>query len=67
VVLEDASGKELARAPPPSSPAPLDLKPKTVQVALKGGWKTGYRVRILTPDRRAGNHPTQQYCHRPLI
>ena len=49
VVLEDASGKELSRATTPSLPAPLDLKPKTAQVALKGGWKAGYRVRIVTP------------------
>jgi hypothetical protein len=49
VVLEDASGKELSRATAPSLPAPLDLKPKTAQVALKGGWKAGYRVRIVTP------------------
>jgi hypothetical protein len=49
VVVEDASGKELARTTTPVLPAPLDLKPKTVQVALKAGWKTGYRVRILTP------------------
>ncbi|WP_029912721.1 LamG-like jellyroll fold domain-containing protein [Caulobacter sp. UNC358MFTsu5.1] len=49
VVVEDASGKELARTTTPVLPAPLDLKPKTVQVSLKAGWKTGYRVRILTP------------------
>ncbi|WP_165186405.1 LamG-like jellyroll fold domain-containing protein [Caulobacter soli] len=49
VVVEDASGKELARATTPVLPAPLDLKPKTAQVALKAGWKTGYRVRIVTP------------------
>jgi hypothetical protein len=49
VVVEDASGKELARATTPALPAPLDLKPKTAQVALKAGWKTGYRVRIVTP------------------
>lgn len=50
VVVEDASGKELARATTPVLPAPLDLKPKTAQVALKAGWKTGYRVRIVTPQ-----------------
>jgi hypothetical protein len=49
VVVEDASGKELARATTPVLPAPLDLKPKTAQVALKAGWKTGYRVRIIPP------------------
>jgi hypothetical protein len=49
VVLEDAAGRELARAATPVLPAPLDLKPKTVQVALKAVWKTGDRVRILTP------------------
>jgi hypothetical protein len=49
VVVEDSSGKELARTTTPVLPAPLDLKPKTVQVALKANWKTGYRVRILTP------------------
>ena len=49
VVVEDAAGRELARTTTPILPAPLDLKPKTVQVALKAVWKTGYRVRILTP------------------
>jgi hypothetical protein len=51
VVLEDAAGHELARATAPALPAPLDLKPKTAQVSLatKAGWKTGYRVRIVTP------------------
>lgn len=49
VVVEDASGKELARAITPVLPAPLDLKPKTAQVALKTTWKSGYRVRIVTP------------------
>jgi hypothetical protein len=49
VVVEDASGSELARTTTPALPAPLDLKPKTVQVTLKAGWKPGYRVRILTP------------------
>jgi hypothetical protein len=49
VVVEDASGKELARATTPVLPAPLDLKPKTAQVALKASWKRGYRVRIVTP------------------
>lgn len=49
VVVEDASGKELARATTPVLPPPLDLKPKTARVALKAGWKTGYRVRIVTP------------------
>ncbi|MBW8892882.1 MAG: hypothetical protein JF617_12300 [Burkholderiales bacterium] len=47
VVVEDATGKQLARATTPILPAPLDLKPKTAQVALKAGWKTGYRVRII--------------------
>lgn len=51
VVLEDATGQELARATVPALPAPLDLKPKTTQVSLasKAGWKSGYRVRIVTP------------------
>jgi hypothetical protein len=48
-VLEDESGHELARAATPPLLAPLDLRPKTVQVALKAAWKRGYRVRILTP------------------
>jgi hypothetical protein len=48
MVLEDAGGHELARAATPPLPAPLDLKPKTAQVVLKGQWKAGYRVRILT-------------------
>jgi hypothetical protein len=52
VVLEDATGHELARATTPALPAPLDLKPKTAQVVLasKAGWKAGYRVRVVTPD-----------------
>lgn len=49
VLVEDASGKELARATTPVLPPPLDLKPKTAKIALKAGWKGGYRVRILTP------------------
>ena len=49
VVVEDNAGRELARATTPVLPAPLDLKPKTARVTLKAGWKTGYRVRILTP------------------
>ena len=51
VVLEDATGHELARATAPALSAPLDLKPKTAQIILAStaGWKAGYRVRILTP------------------
>ena len=51
VVLEDGAGHELARAMAPALPAPLDLKPKTAQITLasRAGWKTGYRIRILTP------------------
>jgi hypothetical protein len=49
VLVEDASGKELARATTPVLPPPLDLKPKTATVALKAAWKSGYRVRIVTP------------------
>ncbi|CAN5158304.1 hypothetical protein BH10PSE3_BH10PSE3_19520 [soil metagenome] len=50
VGLEDAAGRELARATTPVLAAPLDLTPKTVQIALKAVWKPGYRVRIVTPD-----------------
>lgn len=47
--------------------APL-LKPKIVQVGLKVVWKNGCRLRIVpSARRRAGNHPAQQYRHRPLI
>jgi hypothetical protein len=51
LVLEDAAGRELARAMIPALPAPLDLRPKTARVVLatQAGWKTGYRVRIVTP------------------
>lgn len=51
LLLEDAAGRELARAMIPALPAPLDLKPKTASVALatKARWKPGYRVRIVTP------------------
>ncbi|MDI1364683.1 MAG: LamG domain-containing protein [bacterium] len=52
VVLEDATGRELARAMTPALPAPTDLWPKTAQISLpsKAGWKPGYRVRVLTPN-----------------
>jgi hypothetical protein len=53
LVAEDASGKEVARAVIPALDAPLDLKPKTVQVRFKKrlNWKAGMSVRILnTPD-----------------
>jgi hypothetical protein len=43
------------------------LKPKTVQVALKANWKTGYRVRIPTPAGAPEINPTQQLRHRPSI
>lgn len=46
VILEDGQGKELARAAVPALAAPLDLKPKTAKVSLKGEWKAGYRVRL---------------------
>ena len=45
-ILENAQGKELARVSVPGLAAPLDLKPKTAKVELKGDWKAGYRVRI---------------------
>jgi hypothetical protein len=51
VVVEDASGKELARATVPRRLA-RTVGPEAQnrdQVALKANWKTGYRVRILTP------------------
>jgi hypothetical protein len=45
-ILEDGDGRELSRAAVPGLAAPLDLKPKTAKVALKGEWKAGYRVRL---------------------
>jgi hypothetical protein len=50
VVLEDVSGRELSRATVPALAAPTDHRPKTATVVLagKGGWKAGYRARIVT-------------------
>jgi hypothetical protein len=51
VVLEDASGKELARAATPELAAPVDLLPKIATVSLKAKvkWASGLRVRIIGP------------------
>ncbi len=50
VVLEDATGHELARATVPALQAPVDLLPKTVVVRLRSAakWGEGMRVRIVT-------------------
>ncbi|HVZ29755.1 MAG TPA: LamG-like jellyroll fold domain-containing protein [Asticcacaulis sp.] len=51
VVLEDGSGKELARAATPELAAPIDLLPKTATVTLKTKvkWTSGMRVRVVDP------------------
>jgi len=50
LVLEDATGREVARAAIPSLAAPVDLLPKTAVVKLRTAvrWAPGLRVRIVT-------------------
>ena len=51
VVLEDARGRELARAGFPALPAPRDLQPKTTRVSLPlppGFDRAGTRLRLQT-------------------
>jgi hypothetical protein len=54
VTLVDAEGPELATAPVPAIPAPLDLLPKTVQVTLhvrSGARTSGAKVRVQLRDQ----------------
>jgi hypothetical protein len=51
-VLEDARGRELARADIPALAAPTDLLPKTatVRLPLSAGNRSGWRVRVMQAD-----------------
>ncbi|MNT64500.1 hypothetical protein D3C72_2024050 [compost metagenome] len=54
-MLEDAKGRELARADIPALGAPTDLLPKTatVRLPLSAGNRSGWRVRVMQADGAA--------------